>query len=79
MIHDNPTVVQVPLAVDEVQAAAMLGISVRTLWTYRNAGEIPVVRIGRLVRFAVDDLRQFIDAKREVSPNPSMDTVDSVD
>lgn len=76
---DKPTVVLVPLAVDEIQAAAMLGISVRTLWSYRHAGEIPVVRIGRLVRFAVDDLRRFIDAKREVSPNPSMDTVDSVD
>ena len=76
---DNPPVVLVPLAVDEVQAAAMLGISVRTLWSYRHAGEIPVVRIGRLVRFAVDDLRRFIDAKREVSPNPSVAGVEAVD
>lgn len=79
MIYDKPPVVLVPLAVDEMQAAAMLGISVRTLWTYRNAGEIPVVRIGRLVRFAVDDLRRFIEAKREVSPNLSMASVESVD
>ena len=56
-----------PLAVDEHQAAAMLGISQRTFWEYRNRGEIPTVRIGRLVRFSVDDLRKFIDAKREVS------------
>jgi excisionase family DNA binding protein len=76
---DNPPVVLVPLAVDEVQAAAMLGISVRTLWSYRHAGEIPVVRIGRLVRFAVDDLRRFIDAKREVSPNQPMAAVESAD
>jgi excisionase family DNA binding protein len=76
---DNPPVVLVPLAVDEVQAAAMLGISVRTLWSYRHAGEIPVVRIGRLVRFAVDDLRRFIDAKREVSQNQPMAAVESAD
>lgn len=53
-----------PLAVDEYQAAAMLGISERTLWEYRNSGEIPIVRIGRLVRYSVDDLRKFIESKR---------------
>ncbi len=48
-------IVLTPLAVDETQAAKMLGISVRTLWEYRKNGEIPVVRCGRLVRFSVDD------------------------
>ncbi|MFN6137941.1 MAG: helix-turn-helix domain-containing protein [Planctomycetota bacterium] len=57
-------IVLTPLAVDETQAAKMLGISVRTLWEYRKNGEIPVVRLGRLVRFSVDDLRKFIESKR---------------
>lgn len=57
-------IVLTPLAVDETQAAKMLGISVRTLWEYRKNGEIPVVRFGRLVRFSVDDLRKFIESKR---------------
>lgn len=57
-------VVLSPLLVDELQAASMLGISQRTLWDYRNRGEIPVVRLGRLVRFSVDDLRKFIESKR---------------
>jgi len=68
-----------PLLVDELQAASMLGISQRTLWDYRNKGEIPIIRLGRLVRFSVDDLRRFIDANREVSQNINVDTVDSVD
>jgi excisionase family DNA binding protein len=78
-VIDKPTVVLSPLLVDEIQAASMLGISQRTFWDYRHNGEIPIVRIGRLVRFSVDDLRKFIDAKREVSPNPSTEKVDSVD
>ena len=68
-----------PLLVDEIQAASMLGISQRTFWDYRHNGEIPIVRIGRLVRFSVDDLRKFIDAKREVSPNQPMAAVESAD
>lgn len=57
-------IVLTPLVVDEHQAAKMLGISTRTLWDYRKSGEIPVIRLGRLVRFAVDDLRKFIESKR---------------
>ena len=57
-------VVLIPLAVDEHQAAQMLGISTRTLWDYRKSGEIPVIKIGRLLRFSVDDLRRFIESKR---------------
>jgi len=79
MMSAIPPVVLVPLAVDEDQAAKMLGISKRTFWEYRNKGEIPIIRLGRLVRFSVDDLRRFIDANREVSQNINVDTVDSVD
>jgi excisionase family DNA binding protein len=57
-------VVLTPLVVDEHQAAQMLGISTRTFWDYRKSGEIPVIRLGRLVRFSVDDLRKFIESKR---------------
>ena len=64
-------VVLAPLVVDELQAAAMLGISQRTFWEYRNRGEIPIVRIGRLVRFSVDDLRKFIESKRVGNLSPS--------
>lgn len=64
-------VVLSPLLVDELQAASMLGISQRTFWDYRRSGEIPTVRIGRSVRFSVDDLRKFIDSKRVGNLSPS--------
>ena len=64
-------VVLSPLLVDEMQAASMLGISQRTFWDYLHSGEIPTVRIGRLVRFSVDDLRKFIDSKRVDNLSPS--------
>lgn len=54
-----------PIAVDELTAAAMLGISPRTLWELRRQGEIPHLKLGRLVRFAVDDLHRYIMRKRE--------------
>jgi excisionase family DNA binding protein len=71
VINSNIQVVLQPLAVDEQQAAAMLGISTRTLWDYRRAGEIPIVRIGRLVRFDVDDLRRFLADKKEIAASDS--------
>ena len=49
------------------EAARSLGISERLLWG-RSAprGEIPVVRIGRSVRYSLDDLRSFIESQKEV-------------
>lgn len=42
------------------QAAKVLAISQRKLWSLKANGEIPVVRIGRLVRFDAADLQDFI-------------------
>jgi excisionase family DNA binding protein len=47
------------LLVDSREAAKMLGISARTLWSLTNEGRIRPVRIGRLVRYSHDALRQF--------------------
>lgn len=52
------------LLVDARTAAKMLAVSTRTLWTLTDRGDIPAVRIGRSVRYAIDDLRRFIDAQR---------------
>jgi excisionase family DNA binding protein len=71
VINSNIQVVLQPLAVDEHQAAAMLGISTRTLWDYRKSGEIPIVRIGRLVRFDVDDLKRFLAYRKEIAASDS--------
>ncbi len=42
-------------------AAALLGICERKLWSLANAGEVPSIRIGRrCVRFDPLDLEEFI-------------------
>ncbi len=49
------------LAVNRREAAAMLGISERLLWTYTNAGTIPHARIGTRVLYPVSKLRAWLD------------------
>jgi hypothetical protein len=46
-------------------AAAALSVSQRTLWamTYPR-GPIPVIRLGRAVRYPADALRAFIEAQQ---------------
>jgi excisionase family DNA binding protein len=50
--------------VDTRHAAALLCLSPRTLWTLQNCGEIPVVRIGRAVRFDLRDLERWIESQK---------------
>jgi excisionase family DNA binding protein len=49
------------------QAARSLAISERTLWDLTKRGEIPVVRIGRSVRYDPEDLKAWIDRQKERS------------
>jgi excisionase family DNA binding protein len=46
------------------EAAAMLAISTRTLWSLTDRGEVPAVRVGRAVRYCIDDLRDWIKRKK---------------
>lgn len=49
------------LTVNRREAATMLGISERLLWTWTNAGEIPHVRIGTRVLYPVNTLREWLE------------------
>ncbi len=46
------------------EAAGLLRISDRTLWTLTSQGEIPSVRVGRSVRYDPVDLTRWIDAQK---------------
>jgi excisionase family DNA binding protein len=46
------------------QAAVVLNISVRTLWTLTNTREIPHLRLGRAVRFDPLDLSAWLNARK---------------
>jgi len=45
-------------------AARALAISPRKLWELTAGGDIPVVRIGRSVRYDPSDLRAWIDDRK---------------
>lgn len=51
------------LLVDLREAARLLAVSARTVWTLKDRGELPTVRIGRSVRFRVTDLEAFVAAR----------------
>ena len=42
------------------EAAKALSVCERTLFGLTKAGELPVVRIGRAVRYSLDDLKAWI-------------------
>ena len=46
------------------QAAEALAISPRKLWAMTASGEISHLRIGRSVRYPIDDLRQMIEDQK---------------
>ena len=48
------------------EAAEALCISERKLWGLTASGEIPCVRIGRSVRYDLEDLKQWIEDRKEV-------------
>lgn len=53
-----------PLLLTELQAAKVLSVCPRTLWTLRTEGRIPHIRIGRAVRYARGDLVAWIQNSR---------------
>ncbi len=51
------------LTVNRREAAQMLGISERLLWTLTNAGEVPHVRLGARVLYPVKALNEWIEER----------------
>ena len=51
------------LAVRPAEAARLLGISARTLWTLTNRGEIPAAKAGRVVLYRPADLDAWLAAQ----------------
>jgi excisionase family DNA binding protein len=46
------------------EAAKLLAVSPRTLWSLTHAGVVPCVRLGKSVRYSMDTLRAIV-AQRE--------------
>jgi excisionase family DNA binding protein len=50
-----------PLLLTPREAARLLSICERTLWTLTHRGELAAVRIGRAVRYSLEDLRAYCE------------------
>ena len=55
---DTPTIP--PMLISEREAARLLGVSPRTVFTLRQGGRLPCVHIGASVRYDIVDIRAFI-------------------
>lgn len=57
----------IPAQIDEKRAAEVLGVRVSTLANWRTTGRysLPYIKVGRLVRYRVTDLAQWIAKRRQ--------------
>ncbi|MFP4354875.1 MAG: helix-turn-helix domain-containing protein [Phycisphaerae bacterium] len=64
-----------PVAVDEPTAAAMLGISPRTMFALGKEGRVPYFRLGRAKRYRVSALEEFARQaeKADIQPGEESD------
>ncbi|NQV27745.1 MAG: helix-turn-helix domain-containing protein [Rhodopirellula sp.] len=46
------------------EAADVLRVSERTLWTLTHSGELSAVRVGRSVRYDQSDLASWIESRK---------------
>ena len=53
------------LALRASEAAKALGIGERKLWSLTNRNEIPHIRIGRMLRYPVRELEEWISRHTE--------------
>lgn len=54
-----------PLLLSPREAAKALSICEKTLYTLTKKGELPAIRIGRAVRYSLDDIKQWIKKSLE--------------
>ncbi len=63
-LFDDPALV----LLDQTRLAELLGCSARTLERQRLEGSgIPFCRVGRLVRYRLADVRQYLEEQRRTS------------
>ena len=64
MFSTPETTVQ-PMLLTARQTARMLSISERSLYSLTKAGDLPVVKIGRSVRYDPVDIRAWIESAKK--------------
>jgi excisionase family DNA binding protein len=59
-LFTKPSTGSEPLLVGVEEAARLLNVCSRTLWTLTQSGNLPHLRIGRRVLYPVEGLRRWI-------------------
>lgn len=62
---EGRTVSQHTLLLTPLEAARALAISPRKLWSMTASGEIPHIRLGRCVRYPVNDVQRWIASNKK--------------
>jgi excisionase family DNA binding protein len=67
MTHNTPiaTVVADRILLRAAEAAEILSICERTLWTLTAKGELPCVRLGKAVRYRPESLKEWAEAREK--------------
>ena len=65
--EDSPLSPDESLSMRPREAAAALGVSVSTLDRLTKLGQIPSVKLGRVVLYPVASLRQFLNLRTQVT------------
>jgi predicted DNA-binding transcriptional regulator AlpA len=68
-----------PQLLNSRDAASRLAISLRTLWTKTNSGEICCIRIGSSVRYSLIDLEAYINKCRVQGNRGDKSNLDEAD
>ncbi len=68
-MRDNPLLTPAatplpPMLVSVRDAAKLLAVCEKSLWSLTNRGELPSVKIGRSVRYSLADLQAFISKNK---------------
>ncbi len=50
------------------RTAALLDCSIRTVYRLVDRGELRPVRLGKVLRFELDEIKQYVERSREGSP-----------
>jgi excisionase family DNA binding protein len=64
MMRNDESITTDRMLLTSDEASRYLAISPRKLWGMTASGQIPHVRIGRCVRYSVEDLQRWIDQRK---------------
>lgn len=73
LLHPKPELVMPCLALRPREAAQAIGVSERTLWALTQSGQVPHAKIGRLVVYPTDQLREWLAAQAKATASAKLE------